>query len=125
MPKNTPKANEEKMRKMLNAWETLASKKSFGGMTLDQFQTATALPLDSRARLEVLQNQVAAETSTRDDEDEKWFAIAKRVIAGVAADPTEGTNSPLYEAMGRVRDSERKSGLTKKKGGGSPPTPTK
>ena len=124
MPKNTPKANEEKMRKMLNAWETLARTKSFGGMTLDEFKTATARPLDSRARLEVLQNQVAAETSTRDDEDEKWFAIAKRVIAGVAADPTEGTNSPLYEAMGRVRDSERKSGLTKKKGG-SPPTPPK
>ena len=124
MPKNTPKANEEKKRKMLNAWETLALRKSFGGMTLDQFKTATARPLDSRARLEVLQNQVAAETSTRDDQDEKWFAIAKRVIAGVAADPTEGTNSPLYEAMGRVRDSERKSGLTRNKAG-SPPTPPK
>ena len=121
MPKNTPKANEEKMRKMLNAWETLARNKSFGGMTLEEFQTATARPLDSRARLEVLQNQVAAETNTRDDEDEKWFVIAKRVIAGVAADPTEGTNSPLYEAMGRVRDSERKSGLTRKKGGSTPP----
>ena len=124
MPKNTPKANEEKMRKMLNAWERLAATKSFGGMTLDQFKTATARPLDSRARLEVLQDQVAAETNTRDDEDENWFVIARRVIAGVAADPTEGTNSPLYEAMGRVRDSERKSGLTKKKGG-SPPTPPK
>jgi len=121
MPKNTPKANEEKMRKMLNAWETLASTKSFGGMTLDQFKTATARPLDSRARLEVLQDQVAAETTTRDDEDENWFVIARRVIAGVAADPTEGTNSPLYEAMGRVRDSERKSGLTRKKGGSTPP----
>jgi hypothetical protein len=121
MPKNTPKANEEKMRKMLNAWETLAPTKSFGGMTLDQFKTATAGPLDSRARLEVLQGQVAAETNTRDDEDENWFVIARRVIAGVAADPTEGTNSPLYEAMGRVRDSERKTGLTRKKGGSTPP----
>ena len=124
MPKNTPKANEEKMRKMQNAWETLAPAKSFGGMTLAQFKTATARPLDSRARLEVLQDQVSAEANTRDDEDEAWFVIARRVIAGVAADPTEGTNSPLYEAMGRVRDSERKSGLTRKKAD-SPPTPPK
>ena len=37
------------------------------------------------------------------------------VVAGVIADPTEGANSALYEAMGYVRKSERKSGLTRKK----------
>jgi hypothetical protein len=33
----------------------------------------------------------------------------------VRADPTEGLNSALYEAMGYTRKSDRKSGLTTKK----------
>ena len=36
------------------------------------------------------------------------------VVAGVLADPTEGPDSATYEGMGYTRDSERKSGLTRK-----------
>ena len=48
----------------------------------------------------------------------------------VLADPTEGPDSSLIEALVRVRQSERKTGLTRKKtkaasgvSGGSQPTP--
>jgi hypothetical protein len=34
---------------------------------------------------------------------------------GVAGDPAYGNDSPLYGAMGFVRKSEKKSGLTRKK----------
>jgi len=46
------------------------------------------------------------------------------VVNGVLADPTEGPDSSLYEAMGYTRKSERKSGLTrgKKSAGSTPPT---
>ena len=37
------------------------------------------------------------------------------VVNGVVGDPAYGDDSPLYGAMGFVRKSERKSGLTKKK----------
>jgi hypothetical protein len=43
------------------------------------------------------------------------------VVNGVRADPEEGDDSALYEAMGYTRRSERKSGLTRKK----PPTTPK
>ncbi len=44
------------------------------------------------------------------------------VVAGVLADPNEGPDSPLYEAFGYTRKSERKSGLTRK---GTEPTPSR
>ncbi len=115
---NNPKSNEEKMRRMLNAWETLAPDKSFG-RTLEQFQAATAKPLSARDRINDLQNQLDAAINTRDDEDATWLPISQMVVAAILADPNFGPNSPLYEAMGYTRKSERKSGLTRKGSGGS------
>ena len=37
------------------------------------------------------------------------------VINGILADPDEGPDSPLYEAIGYTRRSERKTGLTRKR----------
>jgi len=39
---NTPKSKEEKRLRILNAWQTLAPTKSFGGMTLTEFQAVAA-----------------------------------------------------------------------------------
>ena len=43
--------------------------------------------------------------------------LKKKIMAvmGVAGDPAYGNDSPLYGAMGFVRKSEKKSGLTRKK----------
>ena len=117
MSRNNPRANEEKMHRMLNAWKTQAPDKSFGGMTYPQFEAATARPLDSRTRLAAFQNEVDAETNVRDDEDDAWLVISQRIVAGVLADPEFGPNSALIEGFGYTRQSERKSGLTRKKGG--------
>ncbi len=38
-----------------------------------------------------------------------------KVGMGVAGDPAYGNDNPLYGAMGFVRKSEKKSGLTQKK----------
>ena len=38
-----------------------------------------------------------------------------KVGMGIAGDPAYGNDSPLYGAMGFVRKSEKKSGLTRKK----------
>jgi len=44
----SPKDNEEKLDQILNAWKTLASDKTFGGMTVEQFEAAIA-PSKNRA----------------------------------------------------------------------------
>ena len=58
----------------------------------------------------------------RDGADAAFLAQAQLVVNGVLADPSEGPDSSLYEAMGYTRKSERRSGLTraKKTAGPSP-----
>ena len=112
---NSPKENEQKIEKMLNAWETLAPDKTFGGMTLAQFQSAAAPAQAARARIDDLEDQRTQAIADREEADEAFLAKAQLVINGVLADPTEGADSALYAAMGYTRKSDRKSGLTRKR----------
>jgi hypothetical protein len=114
MPRS-PKNNEEKMERMLNAWRTLAPNKTFGGMTLAQFEEAAAPAIAARELVEDLNDQVTQALARRDQADEVVAVKAQLVVNGVLADPTEGPDSPLYEAFGYTPKSARKSGLTRKR----------
>ena len=125
-----PKEIETRIRTTISGWESLAPTKSFGGMTLDQFKTAVAPSLVARETIANLENQLVQAKNQRDTADEVSLAKVQAVVLGVLADPTEGPDSSLIEALGRVRQSERKTGLTRKKtkaassvSGGSQPTP--
>jgi hypothetical protein len=105
---------------MLNAWETLAPDKSFGTMTLAQFQAAAAPSQAARQRIDDLEDQLKQAMADRDAADNNFLEKAQLVVNGVLADPSEGDDSALYEAMGYTRKSERRSGLTRKRN--EPPT---
>jgi hypothetical protein len=107
------KSIEEKMDRMLNAWRTLAPDKTFGGMTLAQFEALAAPSKAARQKIEDLDNQRAQAVTEREDADEAFLAKAQLVVNGVLADPDFGPDSALYEAFGYTRTSERKSGLTR------------
>ena len=107
------KSIEEKMDRMLNGWRTLAPDKTFGGMTLAQFEATTAPSKAARQRIEDLDNQRAHAVTEREAADEAFAAKAQLVVNGVLADPSFGPDSALYEAFGYTRQSERKSGLTR------------
>lgn len=111
----SPKNNEEKMLKILNAWKTLAPAKSFGGLTLADFEAQVENSLAPRVRLRELNDQAMQQMAMRDDEDSATMEKILLVVAGIVADPTEGANSALYEACGYIRKDNRKSGLTRKK----------
>lgn len=115
-----PKKTEEKIERMLNAWRTLTPDKSYGGMTLTQFEATAAPSRAARQKIDALETQLADAYAERDRADEAFEAKAKLVVAGVLADPTEGPDSALYEAFGYTRQSERKSGLTRNRK--QPPT---
>lgn len=125
---NNPKSNEQKMNTMLNAWQTLAAAKAFGGTTLDQFKAVATPAQAARQRIADLESQMTQAINDRDTADAAFLAKAQQVVNGVLADPSEGPDSSLYEAMGYTRKSERKSGLHRGGGaapptGGTPPTP--
>jgi hypothetical protein len=118
---SSPKDNEQKIEKMLNAWRTLAPDKTFGGMTLAQFEAAVAPSRAARQRIEDLNNQLAEAIAGRDTADDVSAVKCRLVVNGVLADPTEGPDSALYGEFGYTRQSEHKSGLTR----GHKQTPTK
>lgn len=110
----TPKGTEEKLERIRNGWRTLAPDKSFGGMTLAQFEAAIAPSLDARQRIKDLENQLEDAKADRDAADGVSDQKAQHAFNGVLADPTEGPDSPLIAAFGYTRKSERKTGLTRK-----------
>ena len=110
----SPKEVEEKLNRVLTSWSTHADKKSFGGMTLAEFKAAVAPSQQHRTRINELNEELNEETIARDHADEVTVNLIRQVVAGVLADPTEGPDSATYEGMGYTRDSERKSGLTRK-----------
>jgi hypothetical protein len=109
-----PKEIEDKIRKVINGWTSLAPTKSFGGKTLDQFKTIVAPSLAKRETIANLENQLAQAINERDAADEVSLATIQQ-----NADPEEGPDSSLIEAFGYTRKSERKSGLGRKGGGGT------
>lgn len=111
----SPKDIEEKIERMINAWQTLAPDKVFGGMTLAQFKAVAARSIAARERLEVLEDQRTQTLAERDQADEDFLEKAELVVNGVRADPTEGPDSPLYETFGYTRKADRRSGLTRKR----------
>ena len=125
-----PKKVEERLRKAISSWETMAPTKTFGGLTLDQFKTQTAPSFAKREAIANLETQMTQALNDRATLDETSLGLLQRVIAGILADPTEGPDSSLLEGVGRTRQSERKTGLTRKRkaggasgGDGSKPTP--
>jgi hypothetical protein len=111
----SPRNIEEKIERMINAWRTLAPAKSFGGMTLAQFEAAASPSREARQRIDELDARLKQEIAARDAAAAEFNIKAQLVVTGVLADPTEGPDSALYEALGDTRKSERKSGLSRKR----------
>lgn len=110
-----PKDIEERLERTINAWRTLAPDKTFGGMTLAQFETACAPSNTTRALVVELQDKLTQAMTNRDAADDDTATFIQRVVNGVLADPDQGPDSPLYAAFGYTRKSDRKTGLTRKR----------
>lgn len=109
-----PKKIDTSIKEISNAWEELAPDKSFGGMTLAEFQAKVKPSLDSRKKLSGAQDQRISAQSDRTKNDDASRRTLLLVVNAIKGDPTEGEDSALYEACGYVPKSKRKSGLSRK-----------
>ncbi|MBI3874516.1 MAG: hypothetical protein HY300_00795 [Verrucomicrobia bacterium] len=116
---DAPKAIEEKINTITGAWERLRSTKSFAKMTLDEFEAKVKPSLDARKAIKNLETDMVAALDVRDKADVVSTKALQDVVNAVVGDTDEGEDGELYEAMGYVRKSERKSGLTR--GAKTPP----
>lgn len=112
----------QKLEQTEDSWETNAPNDEFYGYTLAQYKARVDLSRDARETVASLYQQYKAAKTNMDDIDKENLAIEKNVAKAIAGDEKYGDDSALYEGTGRVRKSERKTGLTRKKGT-STPTP--
>ncbi len=97
------------------AWRTHARDDSFFNTTLAQFEAQVQLSRDARNTIASLEQQLVAAKNQKKDVDKVGLALEKNVAKGIAGDARYGEDSDFYEGTGRVRKSERKTGLTRKK----------
>lgn len=112
---NSPKDNQERYHRILTAWKTLAPSKTFGGLTLAQFETQCGESDGARDEVSQIEDELKQKQTNRETKDGKTLKDCDGIVKSVVADPEFGDDSALYEAMGYVRKSARKSGLTRKK----------
>jgi hypothetical protein len=115
MKKINPKKVMERSETVLNAFEQLAPNAVFGGLKLSDYLAQVNFSRDDRNALDDIEDLKTQALIKRDKTDERTMEATDLVINGVVGDPNYGPDSALYEAMGFVRKSARKSGLTRKK----------
>ena len=114
MANRSPQDNEDRYEKIEDAFNTLAPTATFGGMTLAQFQAKLQPSIDARIEVKRIEDLLSAALVARDNADIQTLKDCDLVVKGVVGDPNFGDDSALYEAMGYIRKSQRKSGLTRK-----------
>lgn len=113
------KVNNLKVREQCNtmndAWVEGAPAVTFNGIRQENFQTAIEAAAADDAAIADLEAEIKMKRDVRDDKYKALDQDRSKVGQGVAGSPDYGNDSPLYGAMGFVRKSEKKSGLTRKK----------
>ena len=110
-----PLSTQERVTNFLRAWETLRPTKVFSGFTLQQAKNKLNRSLDTRETVANLEKQLASALTARTLADTENLAFIKMIVNAVKGDPDEGEDGDLYEAMGYVRHSARRSGLRRGK----------
>jgi len=102
-----------RINEIITPWAELAPESKLGGMTLAEFKTTAAASIDKRQEIKTLKSSINAAVAERFAADKIVTKSMRRVVAGVIADPTLGSDSSLYRAMKYVPDSERASNQVK------------
>ena len=96
------------------AWRDMAPEATFAGMTLAQFEEAISVPLKVRDDIVALERQLEGKKAEKLIADAAANELLNLVVNSVRGTPGFGRDCTLYRALGYVRKSERKSGLTRK-----------
>jgi hypothetical protein len=104
----------DRIRSFRAAWRELAPDSTFAGMTLTEFEAASEPSLALRADIVALEKQIQGKSTLRSKADDDAVELLQLVVGSVRGTPGFGRDCALYRALGYVRHSERRSGLTRK-----------
>jgi hypothetical protein len=105
----------EKLEDTEDSWETNASIAKFYGFSLEQYKAEVQLSRDARELVASCKQQLQAAKIKCKDTDTKNLSLEKNIAKAIAGDKDFGDDSALYEGTGRIRRSERKTGLKRLK----------
>ena len=105
-----PKPIKTNLETLLQAWDKNDPTAVFSGMTLEQFRTATAPAVVSRAKLSQLKQESRAAIAARQNADRVANEDYLRVVNAIRGSEMHGENSPFYRALGYKTRNERKTG---------------
>ncbi len=104
-----------RLERQVVGWRTQAPGDRFGGLTLPEFEAVIKKVADVKREILDLETSLRGNRQLLLLAEKEAMKIAKRVTAGMRGDPNHGSDSALLRACGFVLDSERKSGLTRKR----------
>ncbi len=110
-----PKQTEKKLRDFLKAWKDLAAAKTIGDLTLVQAEESLKPSFDARNEITAGENLLLSRINSRETADKASLKLVKRLINAIKADTELGEDSDLYEAVGYIRASERRTGKRRSK----------
>lgn len=105
----------ERVTQMNDGWAQGASTVAFGGITQTQFDTKINAAAAVDQEVDDMEAALVLKKQFRDGLYAALNEDSVKILAGLKGDPAFGDDHPLVEAMGFVRDSQKKSGLTRKK----------
>jgi len=105
---------------MNNAWKQGAPNAVFRGISQTDFQAEIDAAAAEEQEVANLEAQIQLKRVSVDARYKKLNDDSIKVRDGVEGHEDFGSDHPIVEAMGFVRSSERKSGLTRKKTGTPP-----
>ena len=117
---NRNKEIRERATKINNAWKQGAADAVFKAITQPVFQTELNGAVADEQEIATMEAQVKMKKTALEERYKRISDKSIDVRDGVEGHPDFGSNHPLYDAMGFVRTSDRKSGLTRKKTGAEP-----
>lgn len=98
-----------------SAWKNLASDETFAGMTVEDFHRAIGPSFAAREKIAALETEMVAAIQGRTLADAKSHALTSSVLYSILASQDPKISEGLYRAMGFIPDSEKASGLTRRK----------
>ena len=104
---------------IVQAWGELRPKKSFSGLTLEQFKKSVQASQDARAEIASLEARMQAAIAQRVTADVPARETVQRIVHAVRGDADEGENGELYAAMGFIPKGLRSTGLTRRRVNGN------
>jgi len=104
-----------KLEETVRGWETNAPDDKFFDLTLTQFKAQVQLSRDAEAEYLQKDEEREAAKNKFKDINKQNIKLEQNIAKAIAGDPRYGDDSTLYESTGRVRKSERQTGLTRKK----------